>query len=181
LLRDLVHQTQRGNLLKRSRAQLLNHALVLSLATGLGLLLAGRPRRLGAEFRIFSPRLDDERGLERPDHVAGPFAFRRCKTGNMVAVPVGGDDGVQFAVRAFLDVLGDVHHARLRNPLGKSGRSEIDQNMPFRFRAVGEADEKAIAEPDVICADCHALRGGGHGDLLLGDPFDAQAVKIGEL
>ena len=103
----LVHQTQRSNLLKRCRARLLNHALVLSLRPVARSSPPAGPSP-GAGLDLQS-RLDDERGLERPDHVAGPCLgckpeiWSRCRWVATTAITV-----CRWCV---LDVLGDVHRS----------------------------------------------------------------------
>src|SRR5262245_30268965 len=152
--------------------------LARSRAERLDLCRAGAgTRRLWTKLWIFGPRLYDEVGVERFDHVARRLAVLLRKSGHMVPVPVGGDDGMELPLGPLLDVLGDVHHARLRHPLGKARGSEIDQDVLFRRGAVGETDQKAVAESDVIRADGRALGGFGHGDLLC---HEAHAMQLGE-
>src|SRR5262245_39150303 len=81
------------------------------------------------------------------------FPTRRSSDLNVVAVPMGGHDGVELAPGPLLDVLGDVHHARLWHPFRETARAKIDEHVPFGFSRVLEADEKAITESDVVGAD----------------------------
>src|SRR5712671_6156144 len=141
-----MHERQRSNLLVRSRAEFLDYCVA-----------AARTRRLWSQLRIFSPRLHYEIGFKRSDDTACCLAsFVGRKSRNVVTVPVGRDDGMQLATCSLLDVLGNVHHARLWHPFGKTSRAEIDQYVPFRFSAVLKTDEKAITESDVIGADRRA-------------------------
>src|SRR5262245_65286819 len=50
------------------------------------------------------------------------FPTRRSSDLNVVAVPMGGHDGVELAPGPLLDVLGDVHHARLWHPFRETAR-----------------------------------------------------------
>src|SRR5215510_2371327 len=150
-----MHERQRGDVLTCSFPELLDLC-----AAGL------RARRLRIELRVFSPGLNYDVWFERLDHIARAFAaFLRCKARDVITVPMSGDDGVQLALSSFLDVLGDVHHARLRYPLRKTGGSEIYQDVLFRFWAIFKTYEKAIAEPNMISADCRTFRSLSHDDL----------------
>src|SRR5262249_21197448 len=140
---------------------------------------AGGTRGVRRQLRIFGPRLHDEIRLERFDDIACPVAsFRRGKSGNVVAVPMRGHDRVEPAPGPLLDVLGDVHHARLWHAFREAGRAKIDEPVPFGFSRVLETDEKAITESDVVSADC---RTGGrlrHFSVL---SDQAATVELGEV
>jgi hypothetical protein len=123
--------------------------------------------------------LHDEIGFERFDDIACCLAsFVRCKSGDVVTVPVRRDDGMEFAACPRLDIFGDIHHARLRHAFGETGRTKIDQHVPFRFSEVLKAQEKAVAESDVVSADRRAGRRRRDCDLL---SHQAHTVQFGEL
>ena len=127
-------------------------------------LLVRGPGGGGAQIGILGPRLDDEIGLETPDDVSGALASGlRFEPGDVVLVPVRSDHRGQLPARARLDVVCDIHHPRLRRPLGQAGRSEVDKDVLFVFRTVFERQEKAVAEADVVGANVQLLRGFRHG------------------
>src|SRR5262249_49728459 len=129
---------------------------------------SARARRVWSELRIFGPRLHYEIGFKRLDDVASGLAgFVRRKSGDVVTVPVRCDHGMKFAPCPLLDVFGDIHHARLRHAFGKTGRTKIDQHVPLRFSTVLKAQEKAVAESDVVRADRRAGGYRRHRSLLI--------------
>src|SRR4029077_2903493 len=140
---------------------------------------AARTRRLWSQLRIFGPRLHYEIGLKRFDDIACCWAgFARRKSGNVVTVPVGRDDGMKVATRPLFDVRGDIQQARLWHSFGNTSRAKIDQDVPLRFSAVLKTDEKAVTESDVVGADRRAGGRRRHRNLL---SHLAHAVQFSEL
>src|SRR5262245_39225249 len=81
-----------------------------------------RSGRLRIQIRVLGPRLNDKARLERSDYVARAFAsLLRLEPGDVVLVSMRGDNRLELAARALLDVLRNVHHARFWHVRWKAG------------------------------------------------------------